>query len=78
MPAGVAVDAREAVVRISAFQESIDGALFEQPLQPAIGSQFRHVAIGALVKGARTGVPGAIHTAFGRPSPRSRTWLAAS
>jgi len=35
------------VVRISAFQESVDDALFEQPLQAPLGSQFGHVAIGA-------------------------------
>jgi hypothetical protein len=72
------INARESVVRISAFQEAIDDALFEQPLQPPLGSQFRHVAIGALVEGARAGVARAIHTAFWRPSRRPRTWVAAS
>ena len=56
MPALRAIDPRKTVVRVAAFQEALDDALFEQPLQPTLGSQFRHVAIGALVKGARTGV----------------------
>src|SRR5438128_11404748 len=39
--------------KIAALQEAIDDALFEQPLQPPLGSQFGHVAIGALVERAR-------------------------
>src|SRR6266581_8175432 len=69
------INAREPVVRITAFQEAFDHALFEQSLQPPLGSQFRQVAIGALVEGARARVARAIHAAFGRPSGRS---LAAS
>ena len=72
------INAREPVGRISAFQEALDDALFEQPLQPSLGSQFGHVAIGALVEGARTRVTRTINTASWRPSRRSRTWLAAS
>jgi len=66
------------VVRIAAFEEALDDALFEQPLQAPLGSQFRHVPISALVEGARARVTQAIHTAFWRPPRRSRTWLAAS
>ncbi len=40
----------------------IDDALFEQPLQAPLGSQFRHVAIGALVEGgSRAGYAGDTH-----------------
>ena len=78
VPASRAIDAREPVVRISAFQEALDDALLDQPLQAPLGSQFGHVAIGALVERARTVVAGAIHAALWRPSRRSRTWLAAS
>jgi hypothetical protein len=66
------------VVWIAAFQEAIDNALFEQPLQAPPGSQFRQVAIGASVEGARARLARAIHAAFGRPPRRSRTSLAAS
>ncbi len=52
--------------------------LFEQPLQPPLGSQFGHVAIGALVERARAGVARAIHPAFWCAFRCSRTWLAAS
>src|SRR2546428_12083509 len=72
------INAREPVVRIAAFQEALDDALFEQPLQAPLGSQFRHVAIGALVEGACARITRAINTAFWRPAGRSRTWLAAS
>jgi hypothetical protein len=65
-------------MRIAAFQEALDDALFEQPLQTPLGSQFRHVAIGALVEGARARVTRAIDAAFGRPPRRSRTSLATS
>ena len=78
MPAFGAINARETVVRISAFQESLDDALLEQPLQAPLGSQFRHVAIGASVERARAGLARAIHAAIWRPSRRSRTWFAAS
>ena len=77
MPAFRAIDPRKPVVRIAAFQEAIDDALFEQPLQPPLESQFGHVAIGALVERARARVARPIHTAFRRPSRRARTWLAA-
>jgi len=63
------------LVRIAAFEEALDDALFQQPLQAPLGSQFRQVAIGALVERARARVAWAIHAAFGRPSGRS---LAAS
>jgi hypothetical protein len=33
--------------------QALDDALFEQPLQAPRGSQFRQVAIGALIKRAR-------------------------
>ncbi len=72
------INAREPVVRIAAFQEALDDALFEQPLQASLGSQFRHVAIGALVEGTRARVTRPINTASWRSSRRSRTWLAAS
>jgi len=39
------------LVRIAAFEEALDDALFQQPLQAPLGSQFRQVAIGALVEG---------------------------
>src|SRR5712691_12550041 len=70
-----AIHACEPVVRIAAFEEALDDALFQQPLQAPLGSQFGQVAIGALVEGARARVARAIHAAFGRPSGRS---LAAS
>jgi len=66
------------VVHISAFQEAIDDALFRQPLQPPLGSQFCHVAIGALVERARARVTGPIDIVSWRSPRRSRTWLAAS
>jgi len=72
------INTRKPVVRIAAFQEALDDALFEQPLQAPLGSQFRQVAIGALVKGARARLTRPINTAFWRPPRRSRTWLAAS
>jgi hypothetical protein len=72
------IHAREPVVRIAASEEALDDALFEQPLQAPLGSQFRQVAIGALVEGAHARITRAINTAFGRPARRSRTWLAAS
>ena len=72
------INAREPVVRIAAFQEALDDALFEQPLQAPLGSQFCHLAIGALVEGARARITRAINTAFWRPPRRSRTGFAAS
>ena len=66
------------MVGIAAFQEALDDALFEQPLQATLGSQFRQVAIGARVERARTGVARAIDAARWRLPRRSRTWLAAS
>jgi len=78
VPASRAIDSREPVVRIAAFQEAIDDALRKQPLQPPLGSQFGHVAIGALVERARAGVARAIHPAFWCAFRCSRTWLAAS
>jgi len=67
------IDAGESVVRIPAFQESIDDALFEQPLQALLGSKFRPVAIDASEERARARSARAIHTACWRPSGRSRT-----
>jgi hypothetical protein len=40
--------------------------------------QFRHVAIGALIRCARARVAREMNTAFGRSSRDSRTWLAAA
>ena len=67
-PAGT--DSRESVVRISAFQEAVEDARLDQPRQAPLGSQFRHLAIGALVKGAPTRAARAIHAAFWRRSHR--------
>ena len=78
MPASRAIDAREPVMWVPAFEKALDDALLEQPLQALLGSQFGHVPIGALVERARARVARAIHTAFWRPPRRSRTWLAAS
>jgi hypothetical protein len=61
-----AIHAREPVVRITAFEKALDDALFEQPLQTPLGSQFHQVAIGALIEGARARLTLAIHAAFGR------------
>ena len=72
------INAREPVVRIAAFQEALDDALFEQPLQAPLGSQFRQVAIGALIEGTRARLTLAIHAAFERPARRSRASLSAS
>jgi hypothetical protein len=72
------IHARKPVVRIAAFQEALDDALLEQPLQVPLGSQFRQVAIGALVKRARARLTRPINTASWRPSRRSRAWFAAS
>jgi hypothetical protein len=63
---------------IAALQEALNDTLFEPPLQAPLGSQFRQVAIGASVEGARARLARAIHAAFGRPPRRSRTSLAAS
>ena len=63
---------------IKTGKEAIDDALFEQPLQPPLGSQFGHVAISALVERARARIARAIHIAFRHPSRRFRAWLAAS
>ena len=75
MAAFGAIHAREPVMRIAAFEEALDDALFEQPLQAPFGSQSRQVAIGALVERARARVTRAIDSACSRPSRRS---LAAS
>jgi len=73
-----AIHAREPVVRVAAFEEALDDALFEQALQAPLGSQFREVAIGALIEGTRARLTLVIHAAFGRPARRSRASLAAS
>ena len=78
MTAFGAKNPRESVVRIAAFDEALDNALFKQALQPPFGSQFRQVAIGASVERARAGVARAIHTAFRHPARRSPTWIAAN
>ena len=52
MPASRAVNPREPVVRVPAFQKALDDALFEQPLQAPLESQVGEVVIGAL--GERT------------------------
>jgi len=52
------------VVRIAAFEEALDDALFEQPLQAPVGSQFRQVAISALVKRARARLAWAMNAAY--------------
>ena len=70
-----AIDPCEPVVRIAAFEEALDDALFEQPLQASLGAQFRQVAIGALIERARARPARPIHAACGRPARRS---LAAS
>ncbi|MBI2227198.1 MAG: hypothetical protein HYU44_20110 [Betaproteobacteria bacterium] len=45
------VDAREAVMRIAAFQKTLDHLLFEQPLKPAGGAQFSRMARGKAAAG---------------------------
>jgi hypothetical protein len=60
------IHAREPVMRIAAFEEALDDALFEPPLQASLGAQFRQVAIGASVKRARARLARAIH-ALRRP-----------
>jgi len=78
VPALRAIDARKPVVRIAAFQEPLDDALFEQPLQAPLGAQLGQVAIGALVERARAGLARAIHAALWCLSRCFRTGLAAS
>src|SRR6266853_4713279 len=73
-----AIHARESVVRVAAFEEALDDAFFEQPLQAPLGSQFGQVAIGALIEETRARLTLVIHAAFGRPARRSRAWLAGS
>jgi hypothetical protein len=68
------INTRKPVVRVSAFQEALDDALFKQPLQPPLGSQFRHVTIGASVEGARARVTRAINTALWASSPPLPHW----
>ena len=65
------IDPRESVVRIAAFQEALDDALFEQPLQASLGAQFRQVAIGALIERARARPARPNHAACGCPACRS-------
>ena len=56
MPAGVAANAGETVMRVAAFDEASDGPLLHLALKPPGGSQFLRMAYDALVKGARARV----------------------
>ena len=54
MAACRAVDAREPVVRIAAFQKALDYPLFEQPLKAPAGAQFCRLPVRALIQRACT------------------------
>ena len=53
VPAGLASDAGETVVRIAAFDEALDRLLLHRTLKPPCGAQFLREASNALVKRAR-------------------------
>ena len=53
MPAGVAANAGETVMRVSAFDEAAYGRLFDRALKPPGRAQLPDVAYDALVQRAR-------------------------
>jgi hypothetical protein len=76
--AGIAVDAGEAVMRIAAFDETLDRARFHGAAKSARFAKLLAVALGPAPQGACARVARAINTASWRTPRCSRTWLAAS
>ena len=62
MSACVAVDARKAVVRVTALDEPLDRAFFYRTLKATRLAQLPAVALRALPQGTRAWIAGAVHT----------------
>jgi len=81
VPAGIAVNARKAVVRVTAIDKTLDYALFDRALKPARIAQFLRVALRALPQRTRPRVAGAVYGASPRRAAALRaglplTWVA--
>ena len=63
VPAGIAVDTCEAVVRIAALDETLDRVLFHRALKSTRFAKLLAVALRAAPKRARARVAGAVHAA---------------
>ena len=68
MPAGIAVDTREAVVRIATRDEMLERALFHRALKSTRFAQLLAVALRAAPQRARSRVASVVHTASRRRS----------